>query len=93
MELNAMTAQQIHARLSADGYRQGPPPWSAGALVDGAGVDLAVAADSDCPHCGHHGLTYVAYHIARRALPVADEATRSYRAFAVCPQCGLGDEF
>lgn len=84
MELNAMTAQQIHARLIADGYRQGPPPRSAGALVDGAGVDLAVAADSDCPHCGHHGLTYVAYHIAQ---------PRSYRAFALCPQCGLGDEF
>ena len=64
---------------SMDGYAPGAP--SSG-LIDAAGVDAEVCAESRCAECGHIGLEYRPF--VKRG---------SYRAFAVCPVCGATEEF
>lgn len=49
--------------------------------------DAAAAAGCTCTVCRHGGLEYRGY--VRQALGTQ---RRSYRAFAVCPECGHTDE-
>ena len=65
---------------SLDHYHPGKPRRGA---VDGATIDAAVCADSDCTRCSHHGLEY---------RPFVDTEAR-YRAFCVCPSCAYSEEF
>jgi len=67
--------------LKDEGYRVGVPYWG---LIDGASIDRNICAESKCDNCGHQGMGYESY--------IRDEP-RSYRAFAVCPQCGAKNEF
>lgn len=63
------------------GYRQGRPTWG---IIDGGSIDAEVCATSKCDNCGHYGMEYKGF--------VKDE-TKSYRAFAICPECGNSYEF
>ena len=67
--------------LYESGYRQGSPR---GGLVDAASIDSEVCAETECENCGHKGMEY---------KPFMREEPRSYRAFAVCPECGSSFEF
>jgi len=49
---------------------------------DAAAIDGEVCRKNDCPECGHKGLDYEPWH-----------KKGSYRAFAVCPDCGYREEF
>ena len=67
------------------GYRRGRPPRPTGGLsVDGGSIDAEVCADSTCENCRHKGMEY---------HPFVKDEPRSYRAFAVCPECGEVFEF
>lgn len=67
------------------GYRIGTPPRPTGGLsVDGAAIDARVCAESKCENCGHQGMEY---------HPFVRDDPHSYRAFAVCPECGEAFEF
>ena len=58
-------------------------PFSPGVAVYSALIDTRVACSSDCPECGHSGLTLVPFH----------RAPQSYRAVARCPACFAEIEF
>ena len=63
-----------------DGYQaRQPQPFA-------AEIDAEVCRDSTCTHCGTRGLGYRPFIRER-------DGRRSYRAFAVCPSCGLAEEF
>jgi len=62
-------------------YRVGRPKWG---LIDGAGIDAQCCAEATCEACGHQGMEY---------HPFVRDEPRSYRAFAVCPECGESFEF
>ena len=47
-----------------------------------AAIDSQVCAESQCDECGHKGLDYRPF-----------TKPGSYRAFAVCPECGEAVEF
>ncbi len=51
-------------------------------MVLGADLDSAIVAEAPYEACGHVGFTYRPF-----TLKI------SYRAFAVCRQCGSADEF
>lgn len=74
-----LTEEFIDDELSD--YVRGFPHWG---LIDGGSIDVEVCAESNCTHCGHHGL---------ECVPFIKEAHHSYRAFAVCPECGEAEEF
>lgn len=63
------------------GYRQGFPHWG---LIDGSDIDIGICADCKCSECGHKGL---------ECKPFIKDNPRSYRAFAVCPECHSSFEF
>lgn len=67
------------------GYEAGPSPWAG----DGIAIDIAVAARSRCSYCGHGGCGYRGFHKLGRSYGIVT----SYRAFAVCPECGHAEEF
>jgi len=67
--------------LYENGYRQGAPR---GGLVDASSIDSEVCAESKCESCGHKGTEY---------NPFMREEPKSYRAFAVCPECEASFEF
>ena len=71
----------LRQRMAAEGYIPGTPQWGD---ASGAAIDRAVAAKSTCDACRHAGLDYEPYV---RIQP------RSYRAFVVCPACGVTVEF
>lgn len=62
-------------------YQPGWPTWG---LIDGASIDIQVCAESTCDNCGHKGL---------QCKPFIKPEIKSYRAFAVCPECGEAEEF
>lgn len=62
-------------------YEGGFPTWG---IIDGGSIDIQVCAESTCEHCGHKGL---------QVRPFINRERKSYRAFAVCPECGEADEF
>jgi hypothetical protein len=51
---------------------------------DAQQFDGLIVQNATCPQCKHQGLEFVPY---TRAFP------KSYRAFAVCPECGYTFEF
>ena len=63
------------------GYRVGRPNWG---LIDGASIDAQICSEVKCDRCGHQGMEY---------HPFVRDEPRSYRAFAVCPECGETFEF
>lgn len=63
------------------GYKPGTPQPG---LIDGASIDARVCSESKCDNCGHKGMEY---------HPFVRDEPRSYRAFAVCPECGEAFEF
>ncbi|GAJ15936.1 unnamed protein product [marine sediment metagenome] len=67
--------------LYAEGYRQGAPPPG---FIDAAAIDGSICSESKCDNCGHQGMDY---------KPFLRDNPHSYRAFAVCPECGEGFEF
>ena len=67
--------------LYDSGYQQGRPNWG---LIDGASIGQEVCADSKCDNCGRKGMEY---------KPFIKDKPRSYRAFAVCPECHTSFEF
>jgi hypothetical protein len=46
--------------------------------------DAQACADAKCPKCNHQGLNLVVF---------THEGVGSYRAFALCPECGNAEEF
>lgn len=50
--------------------------------ADVAALDRPICTESECSDCGHVGMDY-------RPIHKGD----SYRAFAVCPECGNTEEF
>lgn len=50
--------------------------------ADSAALDRGVARESSCIECGHTGLSYEGWLRGR-----------SYRAVAICPECGFREEF
>lgn len=67
------------------GYRMGRPPIPTGGLsIDGARIDAQVCVESKCESCEHQGMEY---------HPFIRDEPYSYRAFAVCPECGEAFEF
>jgi len=62
-------------------YERGWPDWG---LIDGTDIDIDVCRKSTCEHCGHKGL---------ECHPFINRERKSYRAFAVCPECGEAEEF
>jgi len=67
--------------LYESGYRQGRPYWG---MIDGASIDEGACIGLTCENCGHKGMNY---------KPFIKDETHSYRAFAVCPNCGASFEF
>ena len=67
--------------LYESGYRVGSPHWG---LIGSASIDAEVCADAVCEQCAHQGLEY---------HPYINDETKSYRAFAKCPNCGDTSEF
>lgn len=74
-----LTEQFIEDELSD--YERGFPTWG---LINGGSIDVQVCAESTCEHCGHKGL---------ECKPFINIEHKSYRAFAVCPECGEAEEF
>jgi hypothetical protein len=62
-----------------DGYQPGRPTPG---IIDGASIDAEVCDKATCSNCGHRGMEYYPY-----------VQPGSYRAFAVCPNCGEAEEF
>ena len=67
--------------LYEQGYRIGAP---VGGLVDAASIDGEICTEAACEVCRYKGIEY---------HPYIRDNPQSYRAFAVCPQCGASFEF
>lgn len=63
------------------GYHAGFPTWG---LIDGSSIDIQICAESTCSQCGNKGMECKGF---------IKPETKSYRAFAVCPNCGHVEEF
>lgn len=66
-----------------EGYEQGTPIPGHNALVDGTAIDKEVAEETRCQNCGG----------SCEYRPYVTKDNSSYRAFAVCKQCGEALEF
>jgi hypothetical protein len=66
-------------RMQNEGLEPGYPKRG---LIDAASIDGEVCAESSCSECGHAGMLY---------KPFVGKNT--YRAFAVCEECGNEEEF
>jgi hypothetical protein len=79
-----MTPLQIAGIQSANpdllDYKPGSPHWG---LIDMTDVDAETAAQQVCENCEKN----------MQFLPMMNAATHSYRAFAVCCDCGVTMEF
>lgn len=73
-----MTFTDMILDLLNDGYKMGAPG------IIGATIDSQVCLESKCSKCGHSGMEY---------HPYSKPEVYSYRAFAVCPDCGDWEEF
>lgn len=84
-----MNPQELRGQMEEEGYTPGGEPTGLG-----AGIDALVCADSTCSACGHQGREY---HPFMKRLGGRSRYTGrdliSYRAFAVCPECGHTEEF
>ncbi len=65
-------------RLLEQGYQVTAPS------AQTAAIDAEACREWPCEGCGHVGLTYRPFH---------HPTEHSYRAFAVCSQCGRVEEF
>ena len=72
--------------LDLSGYENRYPARNPNALVDGASIDREVAEETPCPECGGK-CEYKPF------VDKDDYRTQSYRAFAVCTECGEAFEF
>jgi hypothetical protein len=90
-----VTLMEILDSGDLEGYRQGLPPHSPVGLCDGAAIDAQVCADSRCSACGHAGLSYEPFVNVEptERSGLTGRPRYSYRAFAICPACGLAEEF
>lgn len=77
--MHTTTATALQKQFTRDGYHPGPPPDLS---ADAAQVDAEVCSTAACDQCGHDGLNCRTFHRGK-----------SYRAIAVCPQCGAAAEF
>ncbi len=72
--------EALTALVAEDGYEPGAP-------LDGLGmtaIDVAVAQQARCPHCGHQGLGCRQF-INRRS--------GRYRVYTRCPGCAAVEQF
>lgn len=74
-----LTNEFIEQELSD--YDRGFPTWG---IIDGGSIDIEVCSKSTCDKCKHQGLI---------CNPFINRDHKSYRAFAVCPECGEAKEF
>ncbi len=72
---------ELIEQIIDEGYSPGLPGWG---VIDGAGIDAGICAESECSECGHVGLGYCSF---------VKPEERSYRAVSVCPECGNEEEF
>lgn len=75
------TLQELIESGELEGYWEGTPPTNPRALVDGVSIDREIAEETPCEKCGGK----CEFH------PYTNGT--SYRAFAVCTQCGNTVEF
>ena len=72
-----INSNALFQHLLDDGYIMMPP-----LNQEAARIDRGVCAEAKCDKCWHIGLLYRPF-----------TKPGSYRAFAVCPQCGHATEF